>query len=180
MVGWLFRIWFWHVAWLCRPNHPLIRPNEMSVMTMQGNALCEFTLLLSIFLIRFFVIDPGLNPCDMQLFLKAGSAYSWSPSLSHFLGAISRQDKMVVQSVGLHPHLYTVYFYRNYTANPTLGTHFHLELGSPNFILLQWKVFIDFHLMLFLKLHFSISEICPCGCSLGFQKWSYGVEVVSE
>lgn len=140
-----------------------------------GIALREFTLLLSMFLIRFFVIDAGLNPCDL---LKALSKGWFCLFLFPFSSSLSRSHQQARQGGcpewGLHPPLCAVYFYRNYTADPTLGTQSHLELGSPNFILLQWKVFIDFHLMLFLKLHFSISEICPCGCSLGFQKWRYG------
>lgn len=40
-------------------------------------------MLLSMFLIRFF--DSGLDPSDLQLFLKAGSAFSVivPPSLLH-------------------------------------------------------------------------------------------------
>lgn len=152
---------------------------KVSNDTMQGKgncdaALCEFTLLLSMFLIRFFVIDSGLNPCDLQLFLKAGSAYSCSPSLPHFLGAISRQDKMVVQSEGCILICAQCIFIETIWLTLPLGPSLIWSWVPPILFFYNGKFLQITISCFFLKLHFSISEICPCGCSLGFQKWSCG------
>lgn len=55
VVGWLCRIWFWHVAWLCRPNHPSTGPKEKSVVTQCKER--ETVALL-------FVSSHGCFPCS--------------------------------------------------------------------------------------------------------------------
>ena len=63
-----------------------------------GNALHHFTSVTFHVPYQILPFESELERGDLQLFLKAWSAFAFSPSHLHFFGASAGEDMVVVQS----------------------------------------------------------------------------------